>query len=230
MNNSRPVMSLKHIKKSFHQGHDDLNILTDVSLDIEKGKIYSIVGPSGCGKSTLMHIAGLLDHPDSGAIKVAGTPCSDANERLRTRLRRKHLGFVYQYHHLLSEFSAVENIMLPQIIAGTSKRKAITNARKILDQFGLIDRHDHRPAELSGGEQQRVAIARALANQPKILLADEPTGNLDPHTADEVFEVMLKQVKKRELAVLMVTHNAELAGMADETFLLEDGILKQNEN
>lgn len=222
---SKAVLHLSHIKKSFHQGESDLNILQDVSLDIDRGQIVAIVGPSGCGKSTLLHIAGLLDRAEKGTISICGVPCSKASDREKTMIRRKKLGFVYQYHHLLPEFSALENIILPQMIAGKGKKEARGAGVKLLEQFGLAARLSHRPSELSGGEQQRVAIARAMANQPELLLADEPTGNLDPHTSDAVFAVMLEQVRARQLAVLIVTHNPDLARKADRIFTLREGAL-----
>ena len=223
---SKHVLHLSHIRKTFHQGESNLHILNDVALDVNEGEIVAIVGPSGCGKSTLMHIAGLLDSPDRGTISIGGVSCTKANEKKRTQIRRDYLGFVYQYHHLMPEFTALENVALPQIIAGKKKKDAKIFASQLLGQFGLGSRSAHYPSQLSGGEQQRVAIARALANQPKLLLADEPTGNLDPHTADEVFSVMIDQVRKRKLAVLIVTHNPDLALKADRVVTLKDGILK----
>jgi lipoprotein-releasing system ATP-binding protein len=222
---NKPVLQLSHIKKSFHQGEESLDILKDVSLDINKGEIAAIVGPSGCGKSTLLHIAGLLEQPDKGSVSICGTSCTKSKDKQKTFLRRNHLGFVYQYHHLLAEFSAAENIMLPQIISGIKRKEAKITALRLLEQFGIIDRYSHRPSELSGGEQQRVAIARALANQPDLLLADEPTGNLDPHTANSVFDVMMEQVRLRDLAVMIVSHNHDLAKKADKIFAFEDGKL-----
>lgn len=222
---SEAVLNLKNISKSFHQGDSDLKILIDANLSIKKGEIVSIVGPSGCGKSTLLHIAGLLDKADNGNIFILGQDCKKLSDRKKTEIRRNHLGFVYQYHHLLPEFSAAENIVLPQIIKGINKKEAKANALRLLDQFGISRRANHRPAELSGGEQQRVAIARAMANHPALLLADEPTGNLDPHTADDVYSIMMEQIRSRSLSVLIVTHNPELAKKSDRVFTLVDGVL-----
>lgn len=217
------VLRLDKIVKTFRQGERVLHILNDISAEIRPGELVGLVGPSGAGKSTLLHIAGLLERADSGDVIIGGQVAGKLDDAARTALRRSTIGFVYQYHHLLPEFSALENIALPQMIAGVPKKVAAERARGLLDQVGLAARADHRPARLSGGEQQRVAIARGLANRPAILLADEPTGNLDPHTADGVFELLVGLVKSAGLAGLIATHNPELARRMDRVMQLEDG-------
>ena len=225
MNEAEPKtgLQLKSIAKSFKQAGRSLDILRGGDLTLAPGELVALVGPSGAGKSTLMHIAGLLERPDAGKVETQGRDCSELSDSERTELRRTAIGFVYQYHHLLPEFSALENVVVPQLIAGVARSQAKARARELLGQVGLAERLDHRPARLSGGEQQRVAIARALANDPKILLADEPTGNLDPHTADAVFQVLGKLVRERGLAALVATHNLDLAGRMDRTLRLEEG-------
>ena len=222
---AEPGLRLNGIHKAFAQGGRTLNVLAGVDFRVAHGEIVALVGPSGAGKSTLLHVAGLLEAPDSGEIFVAGNQASKLSDDARTALRRKTIGFVYQYHHLLPEFSALENVLLPQMIAGKPHRRASERARELLDVVGLADRTGHRPAQLSGGEQQRVAIVRALANQPTILMADEPTGNLDPHTAEDVFGVLVDLVKNAGLAALIATHNYELAGRMDRTLRLEEGVI-----
>jgi lipoprotein-releasing system ATP-binding protein len=217
------VLRLDKIVKTFHQGERPLHILNGISAEVRAGELVGLVGPSGAGKSTLLHIAGLLERADSGDVIIAGRAASQLDDGARTALRRGTVGFVYQYHHLLPEFSAAENIALPQMIAGTPKAEANARALELLAQVGLSERADHRPARLSGGEQQRVAIARGLANRPAILLADEPTGNLDPHTADGVFDVLIDLVKNASLAGLIATHNPALAERMDRVLHLEDG-------
>lgn len=219
---SNNILTLEKIKKSFRQGNSEIKVLKDASISVGKQEIVALIGASGCGKSTLLQIAGLLDTADSGEITIEGEKYSGATDKKRTQVRRDKIGFVYQYHHLLAEFSALENVMIPQMIAGKEKPAAEKKAKKLLKALGLGKRISHRPAELSGGEQQRVAIARALANDPAMLLADEPTGNLDPHTAETVFKVLIEQVKKSGLSMLMVTHNAELAKKADRIFAFKD--------
>ncbi|NQU57344.1 MAG: ABC transporter ATP-binding protein [Rhodospirillales bacterium] len=222
---SNRVLSLNNIERTFVQGKSRLEVLRGIDLDLKEGEIVALVGPSGAGKSTLLHIAGLLEKPDNGAITIAGEACADMDDDSRTMVRRHHVGFVYQYHHLLPEFSAMENIAIPQIIAGTSRKDARQRAGEMLDWLGLTERASHRPARLSGGEQQRVAIGRALANAPKLLLADEPTGNLDPHTAGEVFDVLIRLARGAGLAALIATHNPDLASRMDRIVKLEDGHL-----
>jgi len=220
-------LRLEGVGRGFTQGKDRLDVLKGADLAIRPGEIVALVGPSGAGKSTLLHIAGLLERPDSGEVFLAGEACGKLGEERRTRLRRLHLGFVYQYHHLLPEFSAIENVVLPQMIAGVSRAKAKAKALRLLTTMGLSARAEHRPGQLSGGEQQRVAICRALANDPKVLLADEPTGNLDPHTSGGVFEELLRLVRESGVAALIATHNPELARRMDRIIRLEDGRLAE---
>jgi lipoprotein-releasing system ATP-binding protein len=225
MSDSLFPLSLRDIKRTFVQGDRRLEVLRGVSLDLRPGEIVALVGQSGSGKSTLLHIAGLLERPDEGDIIVEGKSAGAANDRERTALRRRVLGFVYQYHHLLPEFSAIENVMLPQMLNGRSRTQARTHAAELLAMVQLKDRSDHRPGRLSGGEQQRVAIARAVANAPRVLLADEPTGNLDSSTADTVFRQLLSLVRDTGMAALVATHNPELAARMDRTVTLKDGVL-----
>ena len=226
MNNEKEtVLELKQICKSFRQGSQKLDVLTGVDLEIKSGEIVALIGPSGSGKSTLLQIAGLLETPSSGEIYLNRQNCSKLGDGLRTLLRRDFLGFVYQYHNLLPDFSAEENVMLPQLIAGRKAKAARERAAWLLERLNLGSRLKHRPAEMSGGEQQRVAIARALANAPQILLADEPTGNLDPKTSDVVFAELLNIVKETGLSALIATHNMELASAMDRKVRLEDGRL-----
>jgi len=203
----------------------DLAVLRGIDLVLGAGEIVALVGPSGSGKSTLLHIAGLLESADAGDIAIAGQSCTGMNDDARTAMRRQHLGFVYQNHHLLPEFSALENVAIPGIISGLGRAESKRRAREILGWMGLEGRETHRPGRLSGGEQQRVAIARALASSPSLLLADEPTGNLDPATAGDVFEVLLKLVRGAGLTALVATHNPDLAGRMDRIVRLEDGHL-----
>ena len=225
MNSPAEGLRLEGIRRGFTQGKDTLEVLRGADLDIRSGEIVALVGPSGAGKSTLLHIAGLLEPPDGGEVFLAGNPAGRLSEGERTRLRRLHLGFVYQYHHLLPEFSAVENVILPQMIAGISKSQARERAMELLTRMKLAERAEHRPGQLSGGEQQRVAICRALANSPRVLLADEPTGNLDPHTADGVFDELIRLVKTSGVAALIATHNPELARRMDRVVRLSEGLL-----
>jgi lipoprotein-releasing system ATP-binding protein len=218
-------LALRDIKRTFVQGDRRLEVLRGITLDLRPGEIVALVGQSGSGKSTLLHIAGLLERPDDGDIIVDGKSASAANDRERTALRRRVLGFVYQYHHLLPEFSAIENVMLPQMLNGRSRGQARAHAAELLAMVQLKDRSDHRPGRLSGGEQQRVAIARAIANAPSVLLADEPTGNLDSSTADTVFRQLLSLVRDTGMAALVATHNPDLAARMDRTVTLKDGVL-----
>ena len=216
-------LRLEAIDKTFHQGGKAIEVLHGVNLEVRPGELVALVGPSGSGKSTLLHIAGLLERPDAGEVVIGGQAASALDDNARTGLRRNTVGFVYQYHHLLPEFSALENVILPQMIAGLSKAEARVRAEELLGLVGLSERVEHRPARLSGGEQQRVAIARGLANAPAILFADEPTGNLDPHTAESVFDLLVEMVRGAGLAVLIATHNLDLAARMDRTLRLEDG-------
>jgi lipoprotein-releasing system ATP-binding protein len=218
-------LSLQGVERTFVQGDRRLQVLQGVALDLRAGEIVALVGQSGSGKSTLLHIAGLLERPDGGDVVLEGRSAGQQNDRQRTMLRRKFLGFVYQYHHLLPEFSALENVMLPQMLAGLSRSQARLRALDLLAMVQLKDRGDHRPGRLSGGEQQRVAIARAVANAPRVLLADEPTGNLDSETADIVFRQLLTLVRETGMAALIATHNPELAARMDRTVHLKDGVL-----
>ncbi len=222
---SDAALVLDGIRRAFRQGRDQLNVLDGARLAVRSGEIVALVGPSGAGKSTLLHIAGLLERPDAGEVLVGGEACGKLSDDRRTAIRRRQLGFVYQYHHLLPEFSALENIVLPQMIAGIDRRQAAAKGRELLERMGLTARAEHRPGQLSGGEQQRVAIARALANDPRLLLADEPTGNLDPHTAEAVFDELLRLVRGAGLAALVATHNPELARRMDRVVRLEEGRL-----
>ena len=225
MNKKAPVLELKNVYRSFKQGSQTLQVLREVNLELEKGEVVALIGPSGSGKSTLLQIAGLLEKPSKGDIYLDGQNCSRLSDGVRTSLRRDYLGFVYQYHNLLADFDALENVMLPQLIAGVRYKEAADKAKWLLKKMGLEKRIKHRPAELSGGEQQRVAIARALANAPKLLLADEPTGNLDPKTSEVVFAELLNIVKETGLSALVATHNFELANRMDRKVKLEGGKL-----
>jgi lipoprotein-releasing system ATP-binding protein len=223
---SENVLTLNNISRTFEQGGKTLTVLSHFDLHVRQGEIVALVGQSGSGKTTLLQIAGLLDRPSSGQVLIKGQVMNVASDTQRTLWRRQHIGFVYQFHHLLPEFSAEENVMLPQMMAGATTEAARQKAQALLGELGLSDRLTHRPARLSGGEQQRVAIARALANDPALLLADEPTGNLDPVTAEFVFGMLLKLCREKQLAVLMATHNLELARRVDRTVRLENGLLK----
>ncbi len=223
---NRCVLKLKGIKKSYNRGlPSEVKVLRDVDLTLTSGEMVALVAPSGAGKSTLLHIAGLLDKPDAGAIEIGGEVLSDQNDRKRTAVRRNDVGFVYQFHHLLPEFNAIENIILPQLANGVAKSVAEEKAAELLSRVGVSNRSLHRPAALSGGEQQRVAFCRALANNPLILLADEPTGNLDPSMSDQIFDTLVELVRGTGLAALIATHNMALASRMDRKVRLEDGEL-----
>src|SRR4249920_2311283 len=218
-----PVIYLHEIKREYRQGEATLTILDGAKLALWPGQSVALVAPSGTGKSTLLHIAGLLETPDEGEVYVGGAPTSQLADADRTQIRRSDIGFVYQSHRLLPEFTALENVMLPQMIRGLKRSETVKRSTEILAYLGLSDRIKHRPAELSGGEQQRVAIARAVANAPRALLADEPTGNLDPHTADHVFQALMQLVKATRVSMLIATHNMELAGRMDRRVSLANG-------
>lgn len=224
---THPVLELKQVFKSYRQGRNALEVLKGVDLVVNPAEITALVGPSGSGKSTLLQIAGLLDTQTSGQVLINGENTGKAGDDVRTSLRRDYIGFVYQYHNLLGDFSALENVMLPMLIAGKKKSDAEEKAAFLLSKLKLSHRLKHRPAELSGGEQQRVAIARALANSPKLLLADEPTGNLDPNTAEDVFEALLEVITETGLAALIATHNMELAARMNRQVKLENGVLSE---
>ncbi len=225
MNNVAPILELRELSHSFTQGDVALHILRGASLTVRPGEVVALIGPSGAGKSTLLHIAGLLERPASGLVVVGGQDCVDLGDRERTKIRRAELGFVYQAHNLLPEFTALENVALPQRIAGVGKKPASEEATRLLSMLGLGARLKHLPSELSGGEQQRVAIARALANKPRLLLADEPTGNLDPKTAKLVFDELISLVRHENLAAVVATHNLDLATRMDRAVVLHEGKL-----
>ncbi|MDE4191173.1 ABC transporter ATP-binding protein [Phaeobacter gallaeciensis] len=218
------ALELKGISKSYNRGSAaQVDVLRGVDLSLKPGEVVALVAPSGAGKSTLLHIAGLLDTPDEGSLCIGGQDVTGLGERARTGLRRSDVGFIYQFHHLLPEFTAAENIVLPQLANGASQKAARARAAELLDLVGLSARAGHRPAAMSGGEQQRVAFCRALANQPRVLLADEPTGNLDPGTSDQVFGVLMDLVRSSGLSALIATHNLDLAARMDRVLHLEDG-------
>jgi len=219
------VLKLQNITRRYKEGEGQLEVFSGLDLSVKPGEIVALVGQSGAGKSSLLHIAGLLEAPTSGEIFIEGMPVSGLPDTERTRIRRDRLGFVYQAHHLLPEFDALENVVLPQMIAGRARADAAKEAARLLTVLGLGQRLTHRPAQLSGGEQQRVAIARALANKPRLLLADEPTGNLDPRTAGGVFEALIQITRAEGLGPLVATHNFELAGRMDRAMLLHQGKL-----
>jgi len=223
---SEPVLALAGVKRIFRQGGVELAVLNGIDLALQPGELVALVGPSGAGKSTLLHLAGLLERPDAGEVRIAGEECGGLSDERRTLLRRATLGFVYQFHHLLPEFSALENVMIPQMIAGVSRGMARDKAAGLLRRVGLGERLGHRPARLSGGEQQRVAIVRALANDPRVLLADEPTGNLDHATAESVMATLIDVTRATGLAALIATHNLDLARRLDRIVTLEEGKLR----
>jgi lipoprotein-releasing system ATP-binding protein len=222
---ARPVLQLLELTRTFRQGDREIPVLRGASAELYSGQAVALVGPSGAGKSTLLHIAGLLETPDGGRVIVNGADCSRLGDIERTRVRRIEMGFVYQFHQLLPEFSALENVLMPQMIRGVGRRAGEARAKRLLDVLGLAERLDHRPAQLSGGEQQRTAIARALANAPKLLLADEPTGNLDPTTSALVFDELLELIRHTGVAALMATHNLALAKRMHRVLRLEHGVL-----
>ena len=223
-----PVLELKGIRQSFAEaGGGRLEVIRSADLALHPGEMVALIGPSGVGKSTLLHITGMLERPVAGEVVVAGQSSRDMSDDRRTALRRTTMGFVYQYHHLLPEFSAMENVIVPQMIAGKSRREARPRAVELLERVGLKGRLEHRPGKLSGGEQQRVAVARALANAPRILLADEPTGNLDLHTADDVFAMLATLVHDLKVAALIATHNLEIAKRMDRILTIREGVLEK---
>ncbi len=219
----KPVLQLSRVERHYGEGDTKLSILKGADFELRTGEIVALVAPSGTGKSTLLHLAGLLEHPDGGEVKIGGRDCNGLSDEQRTAIRRVEIGFVYQFHHLLPEFTALENIMMPQLIAGLSRKDAMGRAAQLLDYMRIGHRAEHRPAELSGGEQQRVAIARAVANAPRVLLADEPTGNLDPKTAAYVFDALEALVRQSGLAAMIATHNHELAARMDRRVTIDGG-------
>ena len=226
MSDAGPVLELRSVARSFRQGGVVLDVLRRIDLGIGPGETVALLGQSGAGKSTLLHIAALLERPDAGRVGVRGVDCSAMNDRARTATRRDGLGMVYQFHHLMPDFTALENVMIPMLIAGSRRGAARRRANDLLDGFGLGGRLGHRPARLSGGEQQRVAIARAIANEPAVLLADEPTGNLDQRTAETVFESLVALARERAMATLVATHNPDMARRMDRVVELRDGVLR----
>ena len=220
-----PLIFLHGIGRQFHQGDSTLDVLKGAELAVWAGQSVALVAPSGAGKSTLLHIAGLLEHPDAGEVYINTVATSELSDIQRTQIRRNDIGFVYQFHHLLPEFSALENVMMPQMIRGLSRAQASVRAAELLSYLGLKDRLSHRPSELSGGEQQRVALARAVANAPRLLLADEPTGNLDVNTAERVFSTLSQLVRATGLAAIIATHNLDLAAQMDRRVTIRDGLV-----
>ncbi len=220
------VLSLQGIEKTYNKGKpNEIRVLRGAELQLKAGEIVALVAPSGAGKSTLLHIAGLLDTPDAGTVQIAGHDMTGRSDRRRTLARREDVGFVYQFHHLLPEFSALENVMLPQLANGVTRGAAKERALALLGRVGVAERADHRPADMSGGEQQRVAFCRALANSPRVMLADEPTGNLDPATADQVFNNLMVLARETGLSAVIATHNLELAGRMDRQVKMDEGVL-----
>jgi lipoprotein-releasing system ATP-binding protein len=224
---SSPVLSVRGLSRTYDTASGGLTVLRGVDLDVRPGEVVGLIGPSGSGKSSLLHAAGLLERPTSGEIRIDGEDVGMLDERARTHIRLAKIGFVYQFHHLLPEFDARDNVALPLRIAGVKQPEARARAAEVLSALGLGERLSHQPAQMSGGEQQRVAVARALANRPRLLLADEPTGNLDPATSQTVFEALHRLVKDTGVAALIATHNMELAGHMDRVFALKDGHLEE---
>jgi len=220
---SEPLLSMTDIRRTYGKGPQALTVLNGAEFSIGRGELVALVAPSGAGKSTLLHLAGLLERPDAGSLTMNGIECGKLRDDKRTRMRRNDIGFIYQFHHLLPELDARENIALPLVIAGASKVDADGRTDALLDHLGIMPRATHRPSELSGGEQQRVAIARAVANRPKLLLADEPTGNLDPSTSEVVFQALTHLVRSTGLAALIATHNHDLAAQMDRTVTIDGG-------
>jgi lipoprotein-releasing system ATP-binding protein len=220
---SKPILAIQGLRRVYETGQGPLEVLRDVALTLEAGEIVGLVGPSGSGKSSLLHAAGLLERPTEGTIRFIGLDCGGLKDRVRTQIRLHGIGFVYQFHHLLPEFTALENVALPALIAGKDRRVARSRARSLLTDLGLAERVDHRPGQLSGGEQQRVAVARALANKPRLLLADEPTGNLDPATSETVFLNLRDLVRKTGVAALIATHNMGMIPHMDRVLTVRDG-------
>lgn len=220
------ILELRNITRSYVTSHGAVEVLRGANLTLNAGELVALIGPSGSGKSTLLHIAGLLDSPQGGSITIARVDATDANDAARTRLRNQHIGFIYQFHNLLPELTALENVMAPQLIAGVKAKAANQRARELLDRLGLAGRITHLPAQLSGGEQQRVAIARALANKPPLILADEPTGNLDPATAEAVTQLLLEVAREEGVAALVATHNMALAKRLTRAVTIKQGVIE----
>ena len=224
----KSVLELKSISHGYGEGELRVSVLRGADLTLNEGEVVALLGPSGSGKSTLLHIGGLLEKPEYGQVIIQGQDCGKMNDAERSKMRRTKIGFVYQFHHLLPEFTALENVSMPQMIGGVARNISEQRAQELLKQMGLADRVTHQPMQLSGGEQQRVAICRALANNPSLLLADEPTGNLDPKTSDAVFDALLKLVRQDKVGALIATHNLELAARMDRIVRLEEGALKED--
>jgi len=220
---SKTHLKLTNVHRHYGEGEKRIHVLEDVSLTVASGELVALVAPSGAGKSTLLHVSGLLERPQAGEVEICGQATTHLSDRGRTQMRRLSIGYVYQFHHLLPEFSALENVSMPQLIAGLGQKEADRHSMELLEVLGIADRATHRPAELSGGEQQRVAIARATANSPHVILADEPTGNLDPATSDRVFDALAVLIRERGAAALIATHNHDLARKADRIVTLQDG-------
>ena len=226
ISNSLDILNLKNVSHSYFQQNNEIKILKNINLKVSNGEIIALTGPSGTGKSTLLNIAGLLENPISGTVNLNGIDCGLINEEKRTYIRGRNIGFIFQSHRLFPEFSSLENVMIPQLLMGVNKKKALSNSKELLTTLGLEDRLFFRPSNLSGGEAQRVAIARALANVPKLILADEPTGNLDPATAKKVFDLLFKLVKALGIGCIIATHNQNLANLMDRCIVLENGSIK----
>lgn len=222
---SKPHLLLQDVHRHYGEGERTVRVLESANLTVDSGEMVALVAPSGAGKSTLLHLCGLLESPQSGEIEIVGKKTSQMGDRARTQLRRSTVGYVYQFHHLLPEFTALENVVMPQLIAGQTQKPAEGRAMELLDLLGVAPRATHRPAELSGGEQQRVAIARAAANHPRVILADEPTGNLDPETSDRVFEALKSLIRNEGAAALIATHNYDLARRADRIVTIRNGLV-----
>ncbi|HEX4742946.1 MAG TPA: ABC transporter ATP-binding protein [Caulobacteraceae bacterium] len=224
---SEPVLHVRGLCRTYQTGQGPLEVLRGADLEVSAGEVVGLVGPSGSGKSSLLHAAGLLEHPTAGEIRIEGRDCGELGDKARTRIRLQTIGFVYQFHHLLPEFSALDNVAMPMLMAGARRRDALARARSLLSDLGLAQRLDHQPAQLSGGEQQRVAVARALANSPRLLLADEPTGNLDPSTSGSVFQSLHDLVRRTGVAALIATHNLTMVRHMDRVLTLRGGRLVQ---
>ena len=223
---NKEILRLKNITHVYDQDYQKIKVLNNINFEIYRGEIVSLIGPSGTGKSTLLNIAGLLETPTFGSVSLAGQNCKDFNEDEKTSIRGSQIGFIFQSHRLFPEFSAIENVMIPQLIMGTTKEKALKKSKELLTVLGLEQRFNFRPAKLSGGEAQRVAIARSLANSPNLILADEPTGNLDPNSAKNVFEILYKLVKSLDISCLIATHNHDLAKLMDNSIVLKNGSIE----
>lgn len=225
MSSSRPILSVRNLVRSYQSGMGTLEVLRGADIDVFPGEMVGLIGPSGSGKSTLLHAAGLLEKPNAGKVYINGRESLELPDAVRTEIRRQSVGVVYQFHHLLKEFTALENVVLPQMIAGRSRQSAELEARRLLDLMGLTPRIEHKPSQMSGGEQQRVAIARAIANNPQILLADEPTGNLDPATSGRVFDSLFKLTRREGVAALIATHNMNLVQYMDRVLTVRNGLI-----